>query len=270
MWDCRQGETAAWSGKEVLLAGVFGFAAFKNFLGFIDELADIAEFAIDGSEAHVGDGIEPAEEFHDRFADEMAGDFPLVGARDLFLNSVDEFGDIFRGNGPFVAGLLDAAEELVAVKRDAGSVFFDDLEADGFFDAFVSGVAAFAALADPPTTDCLAVLDRSRINDAVFVVRVAERATHEHSSGGFIRCGYRSRRGEERQPGGFPARNRMSAGTFRGDGAFSRGIFQDVSVQEVWTSSAMDGLSSADLTYHPVWSMATIAGSSYFLASSER
>ncbi len=38
------------------------FGVFHHVLGFVDELADIAEFAVDGGETDEGDGVNATEE----------------------------------------------------------------------------------------------------------------------------------------------------------------------------------------------------------------
>jgi hypothetical protein len=167
--------------EEILLSGIFIFGAVENVLGFIDQLAHIAELAVYGSETHISDGIDPAQILHDDFADDIAGNFPLIGAGNFFFDGVDDLGNVFRGDGTFVTRFLDAGENAVAIEGNAGAVFLDDLEAHGFFDAFVGGVAAFAVLAHPPATDGLSVFDGAGIDDAVFIINMAEGTTHEQS-----------------------------------------------------------------------------------------
>ena len=170
--------------EEVLLTGIFIFSAAHYVLGFVDELANVAEFAVHGGEAHISDRIETAQILHHDFADDITGHLALISAGDFFFNGVNDLGDVFGGDGTFVTGLLNAGEDAVAIEGNAGAVFFDDLEADGFFDAFISGVSAFAMLTDAPAADGLAIFDGARINDAILVIHMAKRATHEQSEQG--------------------------------------------------------------------------------------
>lgn len=169
------------SGKEILLAGVFILGTFHDVLGFIDELPDIAELAIHGSESHIGNGIDPAKVLHNRLADGLAGNFPLVGARCLLFHGIHDFCDVFRGNRPFVAGLLHTRQDAVAIEWDARAIFFDHLKTNGLFNALIRGVTPIALFADAPSPDRLPIFDGTRVDDSIFVVDVTEWTAHGSS-----------------------------------------------------------------------------------------
>jgi hypothetical protein len=72
---------------------------------------------------------------------------------------------LFELDGALIGGAFEAGEEFLAVEGDAGAVFFDDGEADVFFDAFVGGESLAAGEAAAATADGAATFAGARVDD---------------------------------------------------------------------------------------------------------
>lgn len=137
-------------------------------LDFADEFADVVEAAVNRDVADVGDGIDFMQFVHDLGSDDVGGDFGevvLVEFGEDFLHGAVE---AIHGDGAFLAGLDEAAEELFAIEGFAGAVLLDDAEF-GALDLFVGRVAIGAGEAFATTTNGRSVLRHTGIDHFVLL-----------------------------------------------------------------------------------------------------
>src|SRR5207244_315222 len=83
---------------------------------------------------------------------------------DVALDLADDAFNLLVADGPFVAGLFEAAAQLGRVERLARLVFLDDLER-AFLDLLHGGNAAFTMAADPAAPDGEAACLAARVDD---------------------------------------------------------------------------------------------------------
>src|SRR5882724_5124301 len=167
--------------EKAALAGIFETLGVEDGLGFLDQIVQGFESAIDAGEAHVGHLIEPAEALGDQFADDLAGNFLVIVAVDIFFDFIHEALDLLEFNRAFVAGTFEAGEHFLPVEGDAGAVFFDHRQTDVFFDAFVGGEALFTVEAKSAATDSPIPFSGARIDHfQVIFVSITEGAAHRY------------------------------------------------------------------------------------------
>src|SRR3954466_5350779 len=85
------------------------------------EILGLAEIAVDGREADIGDIVERLEPFHDQLADLLGGYLVLAQALDLADKPVDEALDAFFRDRALAKRDRDRAMQLVAVERHLAS-----------------------------------------------------------------------------------------------------------------------------------------------------
>src|SRR6266568_4269343 len=167
--------------EEAALAGIFEALGVEDGLGFLDQIVEGFEASIDAGEAHVGHLIEAAEALGDQLADDLAGDFLVVVAVDVFFNFIHEAFELFEFDGAFVAGAFEAGEQFLPVEGDSSSIFFNDRQADVFLDAFVGGEALFAMEAEAAAADGPIPFSGARIDHLqVIFVSVTEGTAHRY------------------------------------------------------------------------------------------
>jgi len=132
-------------------------------LEFIEHCFDIAEGAIDASEADVGDFIHEFETFHNEFPNDITGDFLFAEAIEFLFDLLSGIFDFASGKRAFFASFAEAEIELLAVERFAALVAFDNHEVE-LFDALIGAKAALALFAFTAAMDSIA--DIARIFDA--------------------------------------------------------------------------------------------------------
>ena len=77
----------------------------------------IAEFAVDGCEADIGDLVERLEPFHDHNADVTGGKLGVQGILHFRFNLGNERFHLFLGDRTLVARLHDTGQQLIAVEQ---------------------------------------------------------------------------------------------------------------------------------------------------------
>src|SRR5258707_4602125 len=140
------------------------------------EVLGLAEVAVDGGEAHVGDLVEAGEGFHHQLADHVAGTLGLAGALELAHDRVDDALDALGLHRPLADRDVDRARELVAVEGLALSVLLDHGELAQLH-ALEGGEARRAIGTEAPASDRRAVLGRARILH-LGILAAAERTAH--------------------------------------------------------------------------------------------
>src|SRR4051794_33424447 len=85
------------------------------------EVLERVEGLVDAGEAEVGDLVELAERLEDGQADLVRLDLGAAGQADGLLDALREQGELVLGNGPALAGLAHADEDLAAAERFTGA-----------------------------------------------------------------------------------------------------------------------------------------------------
>ncbi len=101
---------------------------FEDGGQFLDKVVDVLERAIDRGEPDEGDLIDSLEGLHDLLADVAGGDFAIKLGVDLALDVTHDPLDLIRADRALVTGLLDPRADLLAIKRNANSILFDDFK----------------------------------------------------------------------------------------------------------------------------------------------
>src|SRR5699024_825971 len=100
----------------------------------------------------------------------------------------DDAALLFAGDGPFLAGTFESAEDFIAVPRFFASVGFDDGR-QWKFGVFVGGESPFAFFARASSTDGVSVSDESAVDDPGIVVTTSRAAHRSWGLGlGFELC----------------------------------------------------------------------------------
>ena len=105
-----------------------GALAATEVFDFADKIAGVAELAIDGGKADIGDFVQLLEGIHDLFADGRGGNFPSVFLLEILNQLICRLINKFRADRPLFAGLDKAHHSLAAVERFVTPVPFDDPE----------------------------------------------------------------------------------------------------------------------------------------------
>src|SRR5512135_2941909 len=148
-------------------------------LELLVELGHVLELAVDGGEPHVGDLVELAEPVHDQLTDLGDTDLLVGPLLEEGLDLLDDLLELADLDGPLLAGLHHAPEELLAVEGLAGAVLLDDHVGD-LFDLLVGREPSLAGEALPAPPDGQAFLALPRVDDLAFE-KAAEGAPHRVS-----------------------------------------------------------------------------------------
>src|SRR5690606_34294347 len=132
---------------------------------------------VDAGEADVGDLIDRLEAIGDGPADLDRGHLAPTAAEQPLLDRGDDLLDLLGGNGAFVAGPFEPADDLLPVKGHAGAVVLDDDELGLELDVLVGGEAFAAGQASAAAADGVALVDLAGVDDLVLVL-LAKRTTH--------------------------------------------------------------------------------------------
>src|SRR5712671_4287418 len=165
------------AGELLLLA----LALVDQLLQLAHELAQVLERAVHGGEADVRHLVEPGKLAHHRLADEARGHFLFAELLEPTLDAVDDRLDLLGGDGPLLAGKLDAGDHFVAIEVLAAAVLLHHHRED-LLHPFVGGEAPLAAQAFAPPPDHRALVGETRVDDLVLQLG-AERAFHVMRSG---------------------------------------------------------------------------------------
>src|SRR5262247_973704 len=99
--------------------------------------------------------------FHQLFAHDSALDFSFTHFLNTFLNAISHVFDSGGTDRPFLAGLLETGENLIAIEGLPSSVLLHH-HGKNFFDAFIGGIATLAAEAFASAANNLAFLRHAR------------------------------------------------------------------------------------------------------------
>ena len=102
-----------------------GSLAGTEIFYFADKVAGIAELAVDGGKADIGDIVHFFEALHDLFADGGSGDFTTILLFELFHYLIDGFLDEFGADGAFFTRFLEAENEFATIEGFVASITFD-------------------------------------------------------------------------------------------------------------------------------------------------
>ena len=102
-----------------------GSLAGTEIFYFADKVAGIAELAIDGGKADIGDIVHLLEAFHDLFADGGGGDFATILLFEFLHDLINGFLDEFGADGAFLTCFLEAENEFTAIEGFVASIAFD-------------------------------------------------------------------------------------------------------------------------------------------------
>lgn len=119
---------------------------------FVNEVADVFEFAIDAGEADIGHLIQFAQLLHDEVAQILAVDFGVEVGEDLVLDPRDNRFQLFVAHRPLPAGPEQAVLDLFSPERFALAPFLDDIQ-DRLFNSLVGRKPATAMHALSPATE---------------------------------------------------------------------------------------------------------------------
>src|SRR5579872_6396735 len=147
----------------------------EDRLELVNEVVDVLELPIDRGKADECDLVDRAQAVEHLFTDVTRGDLAVEVLIDVRLDVANNGLNLTFAHGPLVARLFAAGTNLLAVERNPGSVFVDDLEGR-LLDLFVGGEPALANQAFPAAADH-EVLARAGIDHLRFPV-AAERAHH--------------------------------------------------------------------------------------------
>src|SRR5262245_31721131 len=98
----------------------------QQIFEFAHELADVAKVPIYRSEPDVRDLVEGFEFFHDERADLGGRHFPFGALLKRALHPIGDRLDRRQADGPLLAGLEQAADQLLAIEPLTGPVLLDD------------------------------------------------------------------------------------------------------------------------------------------------
>jgi len=101
-----------------------GSLAGTEIFYFADKVAGIAELAIDGGKADIGDVVHFFEALHDLFADGGGGDFTTILLFEFLQYLIDSFLDEFRADGAFLSCFLEAENEFATIERFVAPIAF--------------------------------------------------------------------------------------------------------------------------------------------------
>jgi len=135
-------------------------------LDFLDEFADVLEPTVDRGKAHVGDGIDCVQAFHDPGPDEFRGNLAILSRLQIRNDRLDRFLDRVECDGALLAGLDEAGEKFLAVKRLAATVALHGQHLDAF-DLLVGGEPGLAAQTLAAAADAGAILRQTGVDDLV-------------------------------------------------------------------------------------------------------
>ena len=115
-----------------------GALAGTEIFYFADKITGIAELAIDGGEADIGDIVHFLKALHDLFSDGGGGDFSTILLFEFLHDLIDCFLDEFGADWAFFASFLEAENEFTAIERFVAAIAFDGSKIFTL-DLFVSG-----------------------------------------------------------------------------------------------------------------------------------
>src|SRR5438132_4258967 len=123
---------------------------WQHRLHLLHEIAHVLEFAVNRCEPNIGDLIQSLEIIHRRLAQDGCWHLAPVAGVDLRLDTADNGIDLILADGALVAGPLQPAAQLLALKVLARLVLFHYLEGR-LLDGLHGKNAPLAGRADPPS-----------------------------------------------------------------------------------------------------------------------
>src|SRR5262245_24465219 len=145
---------------------------FRHRLQLVDlalELADVAELAVDGREAHVRDLVHAAQLFHDARADVGRLHLPIRPILQLRLDPIGDPLELLHADRALLTCAEQTADQLLPLKRLGTAVLLDDAVLD-LFDVLAARVSLAARKTLPASADAVAFLALARVHVTVAVV----------------------------------------------------------------------------------------------------
>src|SRR5690348_11517513 len=143
-----------------------GWRGVEQAIHLLPHGLDVGIRAVDAGEADVGDVVELAQAFHNHLADDARLDLGLPQLVQFRLDLLDDGFELADGNGPLLAGVLQAGLNLLALEWLAPAVALDHHQLRQH-DALDRAEALEAVLAAAPAADGAALI--ARVGGARFV-----------------------------------------------------------------------------------------------------
>jgi hypothetical protein len=159
------------------MSSVVGF--LNHLAYFINQLACVLKITIYAGKTNIRHLVNVPKVFYDAFADKGAFYLFVEIFEYVLLDPVCNLANLLGGDGPFIAGLLQAGYDFFPVVRDAGVVFFYDEHFEAFAGLFVGSKAFPARQALASSPDYPSLVAGARIEDFI-TVNFAERTSHAY------------------------------------------------------------------------------------------
>ena len=99
-------------------------AGIQHVFQLIHKGVDIAELAVDGSKAHIGNVVHLFQLLHGKVPNIDGGHFPVVRVQQHLFNAADGGIQLLIADGALFAGAQHAVEQFLAVEHFTRTVFF--------------------------------------------------------------------------------------------------------------------------------------------------
>ena len=170
--------SGAFTDEKDLLFGTPAPAPRGQAIDELSELLGVLELTVDRGEAHIGDLVDEAQALHHHLADLGRGDLLLLAAIEQTLYLIYQAGDLVLGNRALLARDLDGAAQLIPTKRLTAPIGGLDHHQAHLFDLFEGRETPVAGVALAPPLDGRAVAHGPGVENVVFILCAAIRASH--------------------------------------------------------------------------------------------